>query len=82
MQTSYSLLVMHCQPCSLLCLGEAQLAGTHFVIALVFPFVQRGVVWEETLIMLPDHVGIIMLSATVPNAMEFADWIGYVLLQS
>lgn len=55
--------------------------GTHFVIALVFPFVQRGVVWEETLIMLPDHVGIIMLSATVPNAMEFADWIGYVLLQ-
>ena len=44
--------------------------------------VQRGVVWEETLIMLPDHVGIIMLSATVPNAMEFADWIGYVLLCS
>ena len=44
-----------------------------------YPLAQRGVVWEETLIMLPDHVGIIMLSATVPNAMEFADWIGYVL---
>ena len=29
--------------------------------------------------MLPDHVGVILLSATVPNAMEFADWIGYVL---
>lgn len=38
--------------------------------------VQRGVVWEEVLIMLPDHVSIILLSATVPNALEFADWIG------
>lgn len=37
---------------------------------------QRGVVWEEVLIMLPDHVSIILLSATVPNALEFADWIG------
>lgn len=26
--------------------------------------------------MLPDHVGIILLSATVPNAVEFADWVG------
>uniref|UniRef100_A0A8V8TL97 Superkiller complex protein 2 n=1 Tax=Homo sapiens TaxID=9606 RepID=A0A8V8TL97_HUMAN len=38
--------------------------------------VERGVVWEEVLIMLPDHVSIILLSATVPNALEFADWIG------
>uniref|UniRef100_A0A8D1JRP0 Superkiller complex protein 2 n=1 Tax=Sus scrofa TaxID=9823 RepID=A0A8D1JRP0_PIG len=38
---------------------------------------ERGVVWEEVLIMLPDHVSIILLSATVPNALEFADWIGY-----
>ena len=38
--------------------------------------VQRGVVWEEVLIMLPAHVNIIMLSATVPNAVEFADWVG------
>uniref|UniRef100_A0A3Q1HQ42 SKI2 homolog, superkiller viralicidic activity 2-like n=1 Tax=Anabas testudineus TaxID=64144 RepID=A0A3Q1HQ42_ANATE len=37
---------------------------------------QRGVVWEEVLIMLPDHVSIILLSATVPNAMEFSEWIG------
>ena len=28
--------------------------------------------------MLPDHVNIILLSATVPNAREFADWVGYV----
>jgi antiviral helicase SKI2 len=26
--------------------------------------------------MLPEHIGIIMLSATVPNAMDFADWVG------
>ncbi|XP_071097227.1 superkiller complex protein 2-like [Haliotis cracherodii] len=37
---------------------------------------ERGVVWEEVLIMLPQHVNIILLSATVPNTMEFADWIG------
>ncbi|XP_041081672.1 helicase SKI2W [Polyodon spathula] len=37
---------------------------------------ERGVVWEEVLIMLPDHVRIILLSATVPNTLEFADWIG------
>uniref|UniRef100_A0AC35TMZ8 Helicase SKI2W n=1 Tax=Rhabditophanes sp. KR3021 TaxID=114890 RepID=A0AC35TMZ8_9BILA len=36
----------------------------------------RGHVWEEVLIMLPRDVKIIMLSATVPNCMEFADWVG------
>jgi antiviral helicase SKI2 len=33
-------------------------------------------VWEEVIIMLPDHIGIILLSATVPNTREFADWVG------
>ncbi|XP_031722250.1 superkiller complex protein 2 [Anarrhichthys ocellatus] len=37
---------------------------------------ERGVVWEEVLIMLPNHVSIILLSATVPNAVEFSEWIG------
>lgn len=36
----------------------------------------RGVVWEEVIIMLPARVNIILLSATVPNTLEFADWIG------
>jgi len=29
---------------------------------------ERGMVWEEVLIMLPSYVKLIMLSATVPNA--------------
>jgi superfamily II RNA helicase len=37
---------------------------------------ERGVVWEETIIMLPEHVGIVMLSATVENVMDFAEWVG------
>ncbi|KAI8093373.1 NUC185 domain-containing protein [Halteromyces radiatus] len=37
---------------------------------------ERGVVWEEVIIMLPAHVNIILLSATVPNTKEFADWVG------
>lgn len=39
---------------------------------------ERGVVWEEVIIMLPDHVGLIFLSATVPNVAEFAEWVGRV----
>ncbi|ODV95394.1 hypothetical protein PACTADRAFT_3095 [Pachysolen tannophilus NRRL Y-2460] len=38
--------------------------------------IDRGVVWEEVIIMLPEHVKFILLSATVPNTFEFADWVG------
>ncbi|GMH32302.1 hypothetical protein BSKO_00136 [Bryopsis sp. KO-2023] len=34
----------------------------------------RGVVWEECLILLPKQARCIFLSATVPNAREFALW--------
>ena len=37
---------------------------------------ERGHVWEEILILLPRGIGIIMLSATIPNYMEFAQWVG------
>ncbi len=37
---------------------------------------ERGVVWEEVIIMLPEHVGCIFLSATTPNTFEFAEWVG------
>ncbi|KAJ8373170.1 hypothetical protein AAFF_G00270760 [Aldrovandia affinis] len=43
---------------------------------------ERGVVWEEVLIMLSDHVSIILLSATVPNAVEFSEWIGRIKKRS
>lgn len=35
----------------------------------------RGVVWEETIILLPDRVRYVFLSATIPNAMQFAEWV-------
>nr|XP_054764281.1 exosome RNA helicase MTR4-like [Lytechinus pictus] len=35
----------------------------------------RGVVWEETIILLPDNVHYVFLSATIPNAKQFAEWI-------
>lgn len=35
----------------------------------------RGVVWEETIILLPNLVKYVFLSATIPNANQFAQWI-------
>jgi len=37
---------------------------------------KRGVVWEETIHLLPARINLIFLSATVPNEMELAGWIG------
>jgi ATP-dependent RNA helicase DOB1 len=36
---------------------------------------ERGVVWEETLILLPHNVHYVFLSATIPNSLQFARWI-------
>ncbi len=36
---------------------------------------ERGVVWELTLGMLPSHVRLLLLSATVGNTMEFMAWL-------
>ena len=36
---------------------------------------ERGVVWEETIILLPQKVKYVFLSATIPNSEEFASWI-------
>lgn len=40
-------------------------------------FSERGVVWEETIILLPDNVHYVFLSATIPNARQFAEWIAH-----
>jgi len=37
----------------------------------------RGVVWEETIIMVPAAVKFVFLSATIPNAREFSEWIAH-----
>ncbi|CAM6129641.1 unnamed protein product [Calypogeia fissa] len=36
---------------------------------------ERGVVWEESIIMSPKNARFVFLSATVPNAKEFSDWV-------
>ncbi|RZS12363.1 hypothetical protein BHM03_00043807 [Ensete ventricosum] len=36
---------------------------------------ERGVVWEESIVMAPKNSRFVFLSATVPNAKEFADWV-------
>lgn len=35
----------------------------------------RGIVWELSLVMLPAHVRVMLLSATVGNPLEFAGWL-------
>ncbi|KAG5859941.1 superfamily II RNA helicase [Encephalitozoon hellem] len=37
---------------------------------------ERGVVWEECIIMIPRSISFIMLSATIPNSLEFSEWVG------
>ena len=39
---------------------------------------ERGPVWEEVIITLPESVRLVSLSATVSNAEEFGDWLGTV----
>ncbi len=37
--------------------------------------IERGYVWEESIIFSPPHIRMLCLSATIPNAHEFARWI-------
>lgn len=37
---------------------------------------KRGHVWEEVFILLPEFVKLVLLSATVPNVIQFSDWLG------
>ncbi|WP_152053220.1 DEAD/DEAH box helicase [Tautonia marina] len=40
-----------------------------------FAEIQRGIVWELSLGMLPSHVRLLLLSATVGNSAEFVNWL-------
>ncbi|MDO5113308.1 MAG: DEAD/DEAH box helicase [Planctomycetia bacterium] len=38
---------------------------------------ERGIVWEFTLALLPPHIRLLLLSATVGNAPQFANWLEF-----
>jgi ATP-dependent RNA helicase DOB1 len=42
---------------------------------------ERGVVWEEVIILLPHSCHFVFLSATIPNASEFASWVAHLHAQ-
>lgn len=42
----------------------------------------RGVIWEETIILLPLMVRFIFLSATIPNGIQFAEWVSSIKNQA
>jgi len=60
---------------------DAALADMEHVGAVVmdefhsFNDPERGVVWELSLVLLPQHVRVLLLSATVGNPAEFARWL-------
>ena len=40
--------------------------------------IERGTVWEESIIFSASHVRFLCLSATIPNARQFANWIEHI----
>ena len=57
------------------------LAGLGFVVMDEVHYLadaERGPVWEEVIIHLPEEVALVSLSATVSNAEEFGDWLAAV----
>jgi superfamily II RNA helicase len=59
-------------------LREGEQVRTDFVIldeAHYLSDEERGHVWEEAIILTPPRIRILLLSATVGRAQEFADWI-------
>ncbi len=61
--------------------GSHTLAGLEFVVMDEVHYLadrERGPVWEEVIINLPEHVSVVALSATVSNAEEFGAWLAQV----
>lgn len=58
--------------------GSRTLLGLGFVVMDEVHYLadrERGAVWEEIIIHLPESVSLISLSATVSNAEEFGEWL-------
>ncbi len=58
--------------------GSRTLLGLGFVVMDEVHYLadrDRGAVWEEVIIHLPESVALVSLSATVSNAEEFGDWL-------
>ena len=49
----------------------------NFFFFLTNPRTDRGYIWEESIILLPDNVHYVFLSATIPNARQFAEWVSH-----
>src|SRR5687768_1906408 len=61
--------------------GSRTLLGLGFVVMDEVHYLadrERGAVWEEVIIHLPESVSLISLSATVSNAEEFGEWLATV----
>ncbi len=61
--------------------GSHTLTGLEFVVMDEVHYLadrERGPVWEEVIITLPEHVTVVALSATVSNAEEFGAWLAEV----
>ncbi len=61
--------------------GSRTLLGLDFVVMDEVHYLadrERGPVWEEVIINLPEHVSVVALSATVSNAEEFGAWLAAV----
>jgi superfamily II RNA helicase len=62
-------------------LGDEDLSSLYAVVVDEVHFLddrERGTVWEEILIYLPEHVLIVALSATLPNLEDFSAWLSRV----
>ncbi|MBI4440305.1 DEAD/DEAH box helicase [Candidatus Woesearchaeota archaeon] len=58
--------------------NDPRMANVSYVILDEIHFIndiERGYVWEESIIFSPQHIRFLCLSATIPNAAEFAEWI-------
>jgi superfamily II RNA helicase len=51
------------------------LAGVIFDEVHYINDAERGSIWEQSIMLLPPHVQILMLSATIANSTDFANWV-------